>query len=288
MCFNYIVMTSYDLKLLNESLSHLKTLLGTRISFYDADKHSTDANSRVSYDICIYLKQTLRAECTKSDEYSLNNLPQNQNCHAYKCHFGFIEIAKKAIMHDETAGYFLIGPFRDETDDAKLIKKISKYAEANGFDKDELVKKYKEVPVYTKEKFDSINMITDIFMEWVVSKDIMVDKADLFTSRIEPYIKNNLSEDLSMEALEKRFYLSQKQLYRLFISSTGKSPKKYVTEKRIAEAKRLLWLTDLPMAQVAEKVGIADYNYFIKIFKASEGQTPYSVRKKSHNTINRI
>lgn len=278
-------MTSYDLKLLNESLSHLKTLLGTRISFYDEDKHSTDANSRVTDDICVYLKQTLRAECTRSDEHALNGLPKNENCHAYKCHFGFIEIAKKVVIHDETAGYFLIGPFRDESDDEKLIKKIGNYAETKAFDKDELIKKYKEVPLYTKEKFDSINMITDIFMEWVINKDIMVDKADLFTSRIEPFIKNNLSEDLSIDALCKRFYLSQKQLYRLFTSSTGKSPKKYVTEKRIAEAKRLLWLTDLPTAQIAEKVGIADYNYFIKIFKASEGQTPYAVRKKSHNTV---
>ena len=278
-------MTSYDLKLLNESLSHLKTLLGTRISFYDADKRSTDANSRVTYDICVYLKQHLRADCTKSDEYALNNLPQKENCHAYKCHFGFIEIAKKVVIHDEIAGYFLIGPFRDENDDEKIIKKIGKYAETNGYDKDEVIKKYNEVPLYTKEKFESINMITDIFMEWVISKDIMVDKADLFTSRIEPFIKNNLNEDLSINALCKRFYLSQKQLYRLFMISAGKSPKKYVTEKRIAEAKRLLWLTDLPMAQVAEKVGIDDYNYFIKIFKASEGQTPYAVRKKSHNTV---
>lgn len=276
-------MTSYNLDLLNKLLSHMKTLMGARISFYDTTKRSTDAHSLDKLEFCDYVKKTLRPECSKTDDKALRELPKNSNAYAYHCHFGLIEIAKKVIIGGELAGYFLIGPFREEEKDDEQLEKVFAYAEKNGFDSQELVDKYKLICSYSKEKFEAIDVVTDIFVDYVAKKDILVDKQDIF-SRIEPYIKNNLDGDLSVETLGKHFFMTQKQLYRIFIAATGKSPKKYITEQRIKEAKRLLWLTDVPLTQVAEKVGIEDYNYFVKIFKAYENQTPFTIRKNSRIT----
>ena len=54
----------------------------------------------------------------------------------------------------------------------------------------------------------------------------------------------------------------------------------HVQDLRVAEAKKLILTTDLPLIAIAEKVGIDDYNYFIKIFKTHEGFTPKQFRLK--------
>ena len=58
-----------------------------------------------------------------------------------------------------------------------------------------------------------------------------------------------------------------------------KSLPEYVSEKRIAEAKRLLrGRAQLPIGQIAAAVGFSDVNYFTKVFKKKAGQTPSAYR----------
>ena len=64
-----------------------------------------------------------------------------------------------------------------------------------------------------------------------------------------------------------------------FNREVGKSLPEYVSEKRIAEAKRLLrGRTQLPIGQIAAAVGFSDVNYFTKVFKKKAGQTPSAYR----------
>lgn len=48
----------------------------------------------------------------------------------------------------------------------------------------------------------------------------------------------------------------------------------YVNNKRLQKAKKLLARTDLPIYQVAERVGYKNVDYFIYKFKESENFTP--------------
>ena len=45
------------------------------------------------------------------------------------------------------------------------------------------------------------------------------------------------------------------------------------------KAKLLLGETDSPVKDIASQVGIFDYNYFTKVFKAYTGVTPSRYRK---------
>jgi iron complex transport system substrate-binding protein len=97
---------------------------------------------------------------------------------------------------------------------------------------------------------------------------------------IVSYLHDSLDKELTIDLICERFYLSKRQLYKLFKNNTGKTPMQYVQDARIAEAKKLIISTDLTLLQIAEKVGIYDYNYFIKLFKAKEGYTPKQFRIK--------
>ena len=54
-----------------------------------------------------------------------------------------------------------------------------------------------------------------------------------------------------------------------------------IKRRRIEKAKELLMQTDDAIASIAENVGMPDYNYFSKVFKAETGLTPTGYRKSN-------
>ncbi|EHS55916.1 hypothetical protein WG8_4069 [Paenibacillus sp. Aloe-11] len=55
----------------------------------------------------------------------------------------------------------------------------------------------------------------------------------------------------------------------------------HIRSTRIHLAKQLLGDTDAPVYEIAEQVGISDYNYFTKAFKRETGVLPTTYRKES-------
>lgn len=53
----------------------------------------------------------------------------------------------------------------------------------------------------------------------------------------------------------------------------------YLTNIRMERAKKLLVSTDLPVSEVAQRSGYADYRVFTKTFKKAEGVTPSQYRQ---------
>lgn len=60
---------------------------------------------------------------------------------------------------------------------------------------------------------------------------------------------------------------------------TGRTVGRWVTERRLQEARRLLASTDLTVAAVATRVGYRDPGYFIRRFRAAHGTTPQEWRR---------
>ncbi len=55
---------------------------------------------------------------------------------------------------------------------------------------------------------------------------------------------------------------------------TGRTVQEWIIERRIAEARRLLAETDLPVAEVARRVGVPDPGYFSRLFRRAHGASP--------------
>lgn len=84
--------------------------------------------------------------------------------------------------------------------------------------------------------------------------------------------------NLTLNGLARQFNVSPSYLSTLFKKETGQSFTAYLTQKRLSFAKKLLRETDLPINVVASECGIADNNYFARIFKTHEGMTPAHYR----------
>lgn len=274
-------MIYYNTQLLTDLFNKLSNLLNASVTLYDQDFHSTDNYSEKILPLCACIKNNrMRPLCMLSDNNVLNSLKDNEcTCFTYNCHFGFKEIAMKLVHKNAILAYIIIGPFRDETQDSEVLGRLEKLCKNENADR-EVFKHYEELPLYTQEKYESIKTLCMSLFDYAVIQNMITMRENVFSAEIEPYIQNNLHLDLSVEHLCKQFYLSRKQLNTLFLKNVNESPKKYVNHQRILKARDMLITTDKSSDQIAEAVGINDYNYFIKVFKAFDSHTPSFYRKK--------
>ncbi len=87
------------------------------------------------------------------------------------------------------------------------------------------------------------------------------------------YINANYAQDLSLEAISKVCFVSVNQLCRLFRQFCGTTVSKYLTSKRITEAKKLL-SAGKNVTDTAYLSGFNDYANFIRVFKNHVGISP--------------
>lgn len=97
---------------------------------------------------------------------------------------------------------------------------------------------------------------------------------------IEAYLRANFKEDVTLQDISERFYLSREYISRRFKQDFGATITEFVTNLRIQQAKELLGRHGLKIYEIAEAVGYRNDKYFIKVFKNAEGITPSEYRSR--------
>ncbi len=93
-------------------------------------------------------------------------------------------------------------------------------------------------------------------------------------SRIQDYIRNNLSKRLTLNDVASVFGFSPNYLSQL-LSSTGEASfVEFVTQTRIDAAKELMATTDMKIYEISDQLGFETSSYFSKVFKRIEGISP--------------
>lgn len=88
------------------------------------------------------------------------------------------------------------------------------------------------------------------------------------------YIEQHLAEDLSLDAVSSKVFISPKYLSKLFKEELGVTYTDYVTTRRMEQAKALIENNNMTVEQIASTVGYGTAAYFIKRFKEMYGCTP--------------
>ncbi|MBU5479738.1 response regulator transcription factor [Blautia sp. MSJ-19] len=96
---------------------------------------------------------------------------------------------------------------------------------------------------------------------------------------VKNYIYQHYKEDLNLEMLAEKVYLSSGYLSFIFKKETGMNLNRYIRVFRMEKAKELLCGTNMKVAQVSEQVGFANVSYFCRSFREYYGSSPESYRK---------
>lgn len=92
-------------------------------------------------------------------------------------------------------------------------------------------------------------------------------------TEILPFITAHIAEDLSIQSIAERFFLSPSYLCKIFRNTTGTTIHKYVMAQRITLAKDLLSAGN-SVTEVCHTCGFHDYNVFLKAFTKHVGISP--------------
>lgn len=93
------------------------------------------------------------------------------------------------------------------------------------------------------------------------------------------YVHSHFQEDLSLDFLEKKFYINKFYLCTLFKEVTGFSPNQYIINCRISKAKELL-MSDINVETVCSLTGFNNLSHFSRTFKKLTGDSPKQYQLK--------
>ncbi|WP_261380730.1 response regulator [Neobacillus bataviensis] len=92
------------------------------------------------------------------------------------------------------------------------------------------------------------------------------------------YVDTYYMEELTLEKLSSRFFLSREHISRKFKQETGMTLSKYMMKLRIDQAKSRLRESDESILSISLMLGYQDEKYFSKLFKKVMGLTPFEYR----------
>lgn len=116
---------------------------------------------------------------------------------------------------------------------------------------------------YLRQRLDGLH--TDIILR---AKRFMAD--------------NYANPELTLGSVADYVGLNEKYFTTRFTKETGNTFRDYLTNLRLAGAKRLLETTDLRMYEISERSGYSNVEHFNRMFKKNFGISPSDYRKQNH------
>jgi AraC-like DNA-binding protein len=98
------------------------------------------------------------------------------------------------------------------------------------------------------------------------------------------YINEHITEDISIDIISDKCYISKYYLCRLFKEKIGLTIMEYVLQTRIIMAMELLQKEDTPIAEIAIKCGFSSPSYFSRVFKKQTGISAIAYKRKNKRT----
>ena len=114
--------------------------------------------------------------------------------------------------------------------------------------------------------------------------EIQNNKGNLTVSQAIYYLEHTKSINPSLAEIAEEVHVNPIYLQRIFKKTTGVSPRQYLLNKKITQAKNLLLISKKTYAEIALVSGFSSQSYFNYIFKREVGMTPSEyVMSNNHN-----
>ncbi|MFD2613653.1 response regulator [Paenibacillus gansuensis] len=117
-----------------------------------------------------------------------------------------------------------------------------------------------------------------LYLSQLMAKNQQKDNNVIY--EIAKYIDGHYHEEITLQDIAGRFFLSREYISRRFKQEMGENLSDYIGRIRIDKAKLLLLNPNLKISQVSEMIGYKDEKYFSKVFKKMAGISPNEYRKK--------
>lgn len=126
-----------------------------------------------------------------------------------------------------------------------------------------------------------LSALLALFFKSLCTHNAEEDNADdILLSKIVIYISENFRENLSLEQIADRFFISKNYLCFYFKKHMNKTVMGYIKELRLEYAAKLVMTTSLKSIEICETCGYGSVSNFLRDFKKRYDLSPLEMRKK--------
>ena len=262
-------------------LESFNSLVKVRIGFFDLEgnKILSYPVPRAEYCAIIRAHKNGADACMRCDEQGFQQAAKMKGPYVYLCHAGLIEMVAPIITTEkEVIGYLMVGQMRQPGNrDDHFWDNLGRKTGLTISDK--LKTAYLKLPILDMDKGRACAIILQALATNVWFDNYFRLQKESLSGKVKDYISQNLNKALSLEEITRKFGVGKTTLCKSVKKDCQITVNELIRSLRIEKAKQLLRSAGLPIYVVAEQIGIPDYNYFTKIFKAETGVAPSEFRK---------
>lgn len=260
--------------------NNFTALFQIRIAFYSPDGRELKVGQ--NRDLCAYCRMVRhcpggREACEDEDRKARIKAMEKQSLLVYTCHGGMTEAVKPIILEDRLIGFAMIGQIR-MADQApahwgSLWKDTGR--------KPSLQEAFEAQPICRKSDLPRILELFSDLMDLLGTQGKIIRKGGDRMSRLVTWMKNHLSEDLTLEEGARELGISSSRLSHCIREQADSSFTRLLRELRMEKARFLLsHFPEKSVQSVAADLGYKDPLYFSKQFKSVCGLSPNKYKKQ--------
>ncbi len=267
---------------LNDLLQSFYLISGMEISIVDSNYHTLAGCRYTGESFCslIHKSSVCLDICKTSDKENLAAAEARGEGFRCLCPFGLCEAFIPLRSDEVTVGYAMcnMGIVDSEGADERIIQSVKRvYPELS---RESITASLSRIPRLTEAQSDAYFDMLEMLTGHVEANRLLPVKKPSLGQLTKEYVRNNLSEKLTLSDISWNLHCSTVTLTQHFKAEFGYSIMSYAHKKRMELARRLLLDTDKPLYEVAASCGYPDVEYFSRSFKREHGEAPGSWRKQ--------
>lgn len=248
-------------------LARFSSLLNVRLGFFAPD--GTEICIGGERPICTYcqlLRKTREHECLALDRKMFSKAGKTHRPFSYPCHGGLTEAFVPVDLGEKRIGLVMVGQFRAE---GQVSPECGEHSKTE----------YTRRPVFSEKQIEDMLGMLELMVQSFTDRHLVTsaetDSIQLLLDRIHS------RPDQTMTVAEAAAFAarSPSSLAHVFKQLTGRSIRQYQIMIKLDEADRLLkTFPDMPVNEVATRLGFEDALYFSRLYRKHRGVPPSARR----------
>lgn len=274
----------YNVEKLKKVINDFNISTGISVSILDVEYRHIVGGPVSENRFCklIHTSDEGKKRCILSDRVLLDMAREQKRAVTRRCHAGLADSVVPIYNRDILLGFIIFGQIDVSDGKRTPFDEIYERIRDLGLDKDALRAAYEESVFSDGKKIESAAEIVSILTKYILFEHLIELGSEKTSERVARYVDENITEELGVDEICKRFHISKSMLYREFKVCFGCTVGEYITAKRMDLAEQLLRTTQSSISEISEKCGIDNCQYFCRIFKKQRGITPLQYRKSVH------
>lgn len=277
-------------KILQKYSEIIFKLTGLIIDFISAEEETLRISKGYNFNYyCTALRNSNsgRERCHFCDVTNALQAAKKKDPVCYPCYAGLHEVIVPLFTNTgEYIGSLTSGQFHLDNSPLLSDEQVIELAKQHNIECETLLDAYKKSISLTRTQLDGLiqylqvigSHLTGTYNNVVFMEKInMPDKIE----SIRQYLEANYTEDISIEQIAKKFYISPGYLAHKFKETMNVPFQHYINSLRIRKACEMLTYTDLFISEIAAMNGFGSISQFNRVFQAQKGMTPSQYRRKA-------